>query len=137
MVGQTELIVHHHYLQGSPNFRFYILNNDCSHTHTHKIKLNAVPPSCSLTFQYKFSHFSVFCMLFQYFTRCSIYNVCICKIFLIFQYFQNFASICAQNSVKILANPYTWRLCQKEQKIMKFGTDITSPVAIYFLAVIR
>ena len=29
----------------------------------------------------------------------------------IFQYFQNFASICAQNSVKILANPYTWRLC--------------------------
>ena len=29
------------------------------------------------------------------------------KIFLIFQYFQNFASIYAQNSVK---TPYTWRL---------------------------
>ena len=27
-----------------------------------------VPPSCSLTFQYKFSHFSVFCMLFQHFS---------------------------------------------------------------------
>ena len=42
---------------------------------------NAVPPSCSFTFQYKFSHFSVFCILFQQFqysTKCSIYmnNAC-------------------------------------------------------------
>ena len=34
------------------------------------------------------------------------------QILLIFQHFQNFASICAQISVKILANPYTWRLCK-------------------------
>ena len=33
------------------------------------------------------------------------------KVFLIFSIFK-FASICAQNSVKILANPYTWMLCQ-------------------------
>ena len=30
--------------------------------------------------------------------------------FLNFQYFQTFASICSQISVKILANQYTWRL---------------------------
>ena len=32
------------------------------------------------------------------------------KIFLIFKYLWNYASIYAQNSVKILVNPYTWRL---------------------------
>ena len=36
-----------------------------------------MPPSCSPVFQYKYSHFSVFCMHFQYFTKSSIYyDVC-------------------------------------------------------------
>ena len=36
----------------------------CIHGEFDKFALSAVPPSCSPIFQYKFSHFSVSCMLF-------------------------------------------------------------------------
>ena len=36
----------------------------------------AVPPTCFADFQYKYSHFSVFCMIFQYLANSSIYIVC-------------------------------------------------------------
>ena len=40
--------------------------------------LITVPPTCFADFQYKYSHFSVFCMIFhfQYLANSSIYNVC-------------------------------------------------------------
>ena len=62
-----------------------------------------MPPSCSPVFQHEYSHFSVLCMHFQYFTKSSIYDVCTQ-----FSQFSVF-SIYGQNSVKILTNPYTWR----------------------------
>ena len=47
----------------------------------------------------------------------------------IFQYFQNFASICAQNSVKILANPYTWRLWDS----LSYSVIVALNKYIYFI----
>ena len=51
----------------------------------------------------------------------------------IFQYFQNFASICAQNSVKILANPYTWRLCYWSHTLFNELTSRNSFKAFWHL----
>ena len=44
------------------------------------------------------------------------------QIFLIFQCFQKFVSIHPQNSVKILAKPYTWRLCRIKIYLIFEGT---------------
>ena len=70
---------------------------------------NLVPLSCSPVFQYKYCHFSVFCIHFQYFSKSSTYAWCMYWIPPNFQYFWNFISIYGQNSVKILTNLYTWR----------------------------
>jgi hypothetical protein len=58
-----------------------------------------------------FSHLLVFYMHFQYFQylhKAPYYMLYVLNL-PTFQYFKNFISIYAQNSVKILTNPYTWR----------------------------
>ena len=77
------------------------------------VVLPIVPPSCSPVFQYKSSHFSVFCMhYFQYFTKNSVYDICT-KFsrfsVLLLKFYQYLWSEFSKN--KILINPYTWRHC--------------------------
>ena len=74
------------------------------------ILVSAVYSSASkLLSWYKYSHFSVFCIHFQYFTKGSIYDVCtkVLPVFSIFEILSVF--IYGQNSVKILISQYTWR----------------------------
>ena len=67
----------------------------------------AVPPSCSLVFQYEYSHFSVFCMhafsvFFEYFTKSSIYNVCtkFPQFSVFFKFYQYLGSEFSKNTEK-------------------------------------
>ena len=84
------------------------LNLQC-HKNSHYEKrlcqcLQAVLPFTGISIEY--SHFSVFCIHFQCFTKSSILW-CVYWIPPVF----SIISVYNQNSVKELINPYTWRHC--------------------------
>ena len=64
-----------------------------------------------------FQYFAWFFSDFQYSAKSSIYNIC--TKLPSFQHFPNFISNHAQNSVKLLMNQWSWRLCEIDWNVQR------------------